>query len=325
MFSNHCQSLMFRTAAACVVTLLAACTAGPRLRDHNVSMQAVELKGVPYYAQDGYQGGPAALAEALGGSGVQVAPADLVKLVYDPATGSSPQASMVAASGRYGRVPYVLSSNQLDLDVVHLVQTGHPVLVLLHRGLVLKQWRYAVVIGVDPASSTFVLRSGGEQRRSVSYGDFIAEWRDSGYWAMLTARPGDLPDQIAPRDWITAAAAVQHSGPPEAAAEAYGAATRRWPKEAGAWDGLGNAAYALHDLPGAIEAYSNEVQLQPDDAQAHDKLAQALLGRQCADQAEDEVNHALALETDPARRAAYQRTLDEVSRHTGPSVVCSLD
>ena len=325
MLSSNANSRFSLAIAALVLAGLAGCAAGPQLRDYHISGQAVELKEVPFYAQDGYQGGPAAMAMMLAANGAQVAPADLVALVYDAKNDDSPQGWMHNGAAHYGRVPYVLKSKQLDLDVVHQVQAGHPVLVLLRSGLVLKQWQYAVVMGVDPGASTFTVRTGTEQRKVMNYGDFLAAWHDSAYWAMLTALPAEIPEAASARDWLSGAALIEQAGKPDAAAQAYAAATRRWPGEAQAWAGLGRNDYSIHNLRGATLAFNTAVSLQPDNAAAHNGLAKALLDRQCADQAEDEINRALELERNPNLRAAYQQTQRDVAKHSGPSVVCPLE
>lgn len=325
MLLGYIHSPLPRILAALTLAALAGCASGPQLRDYHVSGQAVELKEVPFYPQDGYQGGPAAMAMMLAANGAQVAPADLVSLVYDAKNDDSPQGWMHNGAAHYGRVPYVLKSKQLDLDVVHQVQAGHPVLVLLHSGLVLKQWQYAVVMGVDPGASTFTVRTGTEQRKVLSYGDFLAAWHDSNYWAMLTALPAEIPEAATTQDWLSGAALIEQVGKPEAAAQAYAAITQRWPGEAQGWSGLGRSYYAIHNLRGATTAFYTAVTLQPNDAAAHNGLAKALVDRQCADQAEDEVNRALELEHNPNLRAAYQQTQREVAKHSGPSVVCPLE
>ncbi len=314
-----------RSFSAIAAVLLAACSSGPQLRDYKVSSQAVELKDLPYYAQDGQQGAPAALATLLGGSGVQAAPAELAPLVLDRQSGDVTPAAVRGAPARFGRVGTVMRSKQLDLDVVREVQAQHPVLVLLHDGLVLKQWRYAVVIGVDPAGSTFTLRLAGEQHKLMSYGDFIAAWKDSGYWAMLALRPGEMPEGASTVEWLAAATQMEQAGRNEAAVQAYTAVTQHAPNDAQAWLGLGRGYYALHNLRGATVAFSNAAKLWPNSAAAHNGLAQALVERQCADQAEDEVKLALDLERDPNLRAAYLKTQRQVAAYSGPSVVCPLE
>jgi hypothetical protein len=320
---SACLGLRHAALAVLVPLLLGACAAGPLLNDYHVSGPATEVKGVPYLPQDGYQGGPAALAMMLGATGVQVMPADLVKQVYDPQHHDTSRPLLVTATAHYGRVPYLVHSKRMDLDVAHLVQGGHPVLVLLHSGVLVQSWRFAVVTGVDPPGNSFIVRTGSDERERIGYGDFIDQWKDGGFWALLVQKPGDIPENVSAESWIAAAEPLEQAKP-EAALQAYAAVTQRWPQNVVGWEGMGNAYYALHNLVGATTAFQNALNLAPRDASAHNNLAQVLLDRQCADQAEEEVGFALRLETNPARRAIYLRTLQQVRQHSGPSVVCPL-
>ena len=320
---SACLGLRRSASAVLIPLLLGACAAGPLLNDYHASGAAAEVKGVPYLPQDGYQGGPAALAMMLGASGAQVSPAELVKQVYDPQRHDTSRPLLVTATAHYGRVPYLVYSKRMDLDVAHLVQGGHPVLVLLHSGFVFKSWQFAVVTGVDPPGNRFTVRTGSDERETIGYGDFIDQWKDGGFWAMLVQKPGDIPDKATAASWIAAAAPLEQAQP-EAALQAYTAVTQRWPQDVQGWEGVAKAYSALHNLAGATTALQNALNLAPRDAGAHDGLAQVLLERQCADQAEDEATLAVRLETDPARRAAYIRTLQQARQHSGPSVVCPL-
>jgi cytochrome c-type biogenesis protein CcmH/NrfG len=111
----------------------------------------------------------------------------------------------------------------------------------------------------------------------------------------------------------------------EAAAQAYAAVTRRQPDDAGAWAGLGRSQYAMGGLRGATVAFANASRLDPQSAALHHSLARVLIERECADQAEDEIDLALTLEKDPRQLAAYRKTETLVAAHSGPSVVCPLD
>jgi tetratricopeptide (TPR) repeat protein len=303
--------------------LLAACSSAPQLRD--TSGQAFELRNFPYFSQDGQQGAPAALAMLLTGSGAPVTPAELVPLLQDAQAGEVSPAAVRSLPPRYGRVAYTLRSQQPELDLVRQVQAGHAVLVLLRNGMVLKQSRYALLIGVNPAARIFVLRGAGELRREIPYEELFGAWKDGGRWAMLALRPGEVQEDANAAEWLSAAAQMEQRGRIEAAAQAYIAVTQRWPGEAQAWLGAGRSYYHLHNLRGATIAYNNAVRLMPGSAAAHNGLAQALVERQCADQAEDEARLALELERDPRVRADYFRTQRQVQDYSGPSVVCPLE
>lgn len=315
----------FQLAAVFAVLLLCACSSGPQLRDYKVSGRATELQDVPYFDQAGPQDAASTVAMLIGASNAPALPQQVAPLVQDPQSGQVGTAAVRAAPAHFGRVGYVLRSRELDLEVVRQLQAGHAVLVLLHSGVVLKQWRYALAIGVDPASNVFILRGPGERRREMSYGDLVAAWKDSGYWAMLSLRPGDIPENADAAEWIGDAAQMEQAGKVEAALQAYSAVTQRWPKEGLAWLGLGRDYYALHNVRGATIAYYNATRLLPNSAAAHNGLAQALVDRQCADQAEDEAKLALNLERDPQLRAQYLRTQKQVQDYGGPSVVCPLE
>ena len=97
--------------------------------------RAVELKQVPFFPQERYQCGPAALATVLNWSGVTVTPEQLRDEVYLPQRHGSLQVELTAAARHHRRLPYVLTQ---DLQaVLDEVRAGHPVLVLLNLGSVL--------------------------------------------------------------------------------------------------------------------------------------------------------------------------------------------
>jgi tetratricopeptide (TPR) repeat protein len=316
--------LSLRSGWLSAVVLLSAC-AGPQLANYEVQRRAVDLNELPWLKQEGNQGGPAALAMALAASGVQATPDELTPLVRDRGTGEVPQPAITAGAAHYGRVGYVMKSRQLDLDVVHEVQAGHPALLLLHTGVMVKQWQYALVIGVDPVASVFTIRTGSVERQQMSFGDLLAQWRDSAYWAVLVLRPEELPDPVSATSWLAAAMQLEQAGQPAAAAQAYAGLSKRWPDNTPAWVGLGRSSRAAGQLEAATEAYLTALKLQPESASAHHGLAEVLLDRQCADQAQDEAETALNLEQDPALRRIYQRTKVEAEKHSGPSVFCQIE
>jgi len=310
-------------AALLAALLLCACSSGPAPRD--TSNQWVELKYFPYFSQEGQEGAPAALAMLLGGSGAAATPAELAPLLGDARSGAVSPDVMRGLLPRYGRIGYVLHPAQPDKELERQLQAGHAVLLRLRNGLVLKQWHYAVVIGVHPTTGVFILRGAGELRREIPYGELLDAWKEGGYWGLLSLHPGEMPQDAGVGEWLSAAAQMEQAGKTEAAVQAYTAVTQRWPNEGMAWLGLGRGYYALHNVRGATIAYYNATRLLPNSAAAHNGLAQALVDRQCADQAEDESKLALELERDPQQRAQYLRTQKQVQDYGGPSVVCPLE
>ncbi|MEE8173660.1 MAG: PA2778 family cysteine peptidase, partial [Alphaproteobacteria bacterium] len=109
--------------------------------------QQVELTNVPFFAQEDYQCGPAALAMALGWSGISIRPEALVEQVYSPARKGSLPSDMITAARRQGRVAYPVDGFD---NLLREVAAGHPVIVLQDLGTSLgAYWHFAVVTGYD--------------------------------------------------------------------------------------------------------------------------------------------------------------------------------
>src|SRR5690606_12988264 len=118
---------MLRTACqlAAVCCLLAGCATRAPLLESSTGM--VELADTPFFPQDRYQCGPAALATVLAAAGVAVAPDELVEQVYVPARRGSLTIEMQAAPRRYDRIAYPLQPELAAL--IAELDAGRPVLV----------------------------------------------------------------------------------------------------------------------------------------------------------------------------------------------------
>ena len=77
--------------------------------------ERVELAHTPFFPQEEYQCGPAALATALVSAGAQTTPEALVPQVYVPERKGSFQVEMLAAARRHGMVSYALAPKFEDL------------------------------------------------------------------------------------------------------------------------------------------------------------------------------------------------------------------
>lgn len=236
--------------------------------------QSVELGAVPFFPQEDYQCGPAALATVLTHSGVPITPEALVPQVYLPARRGSLQLEMLAAARRQGRVAYVLSPRYADL--LREVDAGQPVLVLQDVGSIVPQWHYAVVNGFDYPSGTVVLRSGTTRRLAMPFTAFERSWMKSGYWAMVTAPPERIPVTATEEDWMNAVLAMARVAESDSVTRAYAAALRRWPHNLPAAVGLANQHHALGALPQAEAVLRQALQHHPRSTVLVNNLAQVL-------------------------------------------------
>lgn len=234
-----------------------------------------ELTEVPFFPQDDYQCGPAALAMTLKNSGVNITPEVLASQVYLPKRQGSLQVEMLAAARRHGRIAYQLVSSLPDL--LREVAAGNPVIVLHNTGIrPLPLWHYAVVVGYDIDKDEIIMRSGDKPRQRMPFTAFDFFWRDGKYWAMVAMPPERLPATAAERPYGAAIAAVERLGQNEVAAKAYAAMLARWPDSTIALIGAGNTNYALGKLAQAEDAFRRATLAGPTDVIAFNNLAQTL-------------------------------------------------
>ncbi len=271
--------------------------------------QPVEMTAVPFFPQEEYQCGPAALATVLNWSGVRVTPAELAPQVYIPERQGSLQLELLGAARRHGRVPYVLQPQMESL--LAEVSSGNPVVILQNLSLPwYPKWHYAVVVGFDLKSDRLVLRSGIEERHEVPFKVFERTWRRSKYWATVVLPPDRLPFTAEEIPYVQAVAPLERLSRWPETAVAYATALTRWPKSLAARMGLGNSRYALGDLRGAEAAFRQAAEEHPDAGAAFNNLAQAL-----ADQdrlAEAQAAAKRAVELGGPQRETFRETLKQI-------------
>lgn len=269
--------------------------------------RTLELRETPFFPQEDFQCGPAALATVLRASGVQVAPDALAPQVFLPKRRGSLQAELIGATRRHGRLAYVLPATGQAL-VAELVE-GRPVLLLQNLGV--KQipiWHYAVLVGYDAERNVAMLRSGRRERLEMRWQRFARSWDRAGRWAMTTIAPGIIPAEADAKRYLEAVAGIEASGNGQAAALSYDAAIARWPDEPVAWLGRGNVTYATGDHVAAADAFARAVSLAPDDAAARNNLAQVLSDAGCIAEARRQLERAVTLAAGTALASTVEAT-----------------
>lgn len=270
----------------------------------------MELEAVPFFAQEEYQCGPAALAMVLSAAGVAVTPEELTDQVYLPERKGSLQVEMLASARRHGLMAYELAPELKD--VLAEVAAGNPVVVLQNQGLwsFYPYWHYAVVVGYDLENKLILLHSGTRARRTMPMGLFEFIWVDGKHWSMVALPPSRLPASAREANLASAAAALEKTGRAAEARLAYGALLQRWPANLVGLMGLGNTAYALGDKAQAESAFRQATAAQPQSAAAFNNLAQTLADQGRLDAALDAARTAVSLGGTGMPEA--QATLDEI-------------
>lgn len=199
---------LLRPGLLALAVLLTGCASGLLLPPQSERLpERIELVDVPFYPQEDYQCGPAALATVLVHRGVTTSPEALVPKVYLPERRGGLKLELVAAARQSGMLVYPL---QPSLDaLLAQVAAGNPVLVMQNLGLDwYPQWHFAVVVGYDRAKDELVLRSATTRRWVTDLRSFDRTWARAERWAVVTLPPNNCrpsrawkPGCKAPATW----------------------------------------------------------------------------------------------------------------------------
>ena len=313
---------LIRFGLVLLLALLAACARSPVLQPETAQLPArVELTQVPFFPQDAYQCGPAALATVLVHAGIASNPEQLRERVYLPGRQGSLQVELVAAARQEGRLVYPLEPH-LD-SILAEVAAGNPVLVLQNLAFNWwPTWHFAVVVGYDRAREVLVLRSGVTRRLETDFATFMRTWQRGERWAVVVTDPARLPATATLLPWLRAASDLEETGQPQAGERAYRAAARQWDREALPWFALGNSLHAQADPAGAASALRRSVQRAPDFAAGWFNLSEVLAEQGCAAQARAARECAAALAPEDRRFRAPLEIAREGGRCEALPVSC---
>lgn len=303
-------------SSLCLLLALAACSSTPMthaLLESSPSIPSyAELEGTPFFPQEKYQCGPAALATVLHFQDKQTLPNQLISKVYIPEKQGSVPIEMVAAARSYERLVYPLDANLESL--VTEVSSGHPVLVMQNLGFNWQpQWHYAVVIGYDLKEQIVVLRSGTEKRLKLPFKTFERTWRRANYWALVVMNPDEIPESAQPTRYLSAAQQLETTGHVQAAIQAYQTAISKWPDNHLPWLALGNAYYSKSQYRLSEQTFLQGLEEYPNNGELWNNLGYALSAQGCYMEAQDAVRCAISQQPD---NQGFQHSLSDVSANS---------
>ena len=290
-----------------LLLLLGGCAPIPEAVLELPAGPALELDRTPFYPQERYQCGPAALTTVLTTSGAVVALDDIVDKVYLPERKGSLQVELLAATRTEGRLPYVIDGTLSAIR--NELEAGRPVVVLQNLGVAaIPRWHYAVVVGINADRSEVILRSGTDRRRITSVRTFLHTWRRGEYWAMVVLRPDELPAEVNRERYFSAIAALEQTGRLDEAALAWRTAEDRWPENPVALFGLGNTEGALGNFAVAEKIYRALLEQDGSLLVARNNLALVLAEQGEFEAAIGEIEATLEMNDDPALESELRDT-----------------
>lgn len=243
------------------------------------------LQTVPFYPQERYQCGPAALAMMLNTQGYQTSPEALKDRVYLPERHGTLQVELVSAARDYNLVVYPLAKDVKAL--MQEVAAGHPVLVMQNLRLDWwPQWHFAVVIGFDPQSRSLILNTDTRHANEQPLTVFMNTWKRADQWAVVMLPPDELPATAEPLAFLKAVHDLESTGHLDAAYQAYKHAASVWPDQPAALFGQGNIAYQQEHWDTASMHFQTLVRKFPELASGWNNLAYTLLKQGCGNAAE---------------------------------------
>jgi len=307
-------SMLLKSCMLVFAFLLSSCAAsGVReLTLYTTLPRHAELTETPFFPQEEYHCGPAALATALHAIDIQVSPETLAPEVYIPSRKGSLQVEMLTAARRHGALPVKIAPDLRAL--LSEIAAGNVVVVMQNLGLSwAPSWHYAVVVGYDLDKELMWLRSGTYARFEMTLSTFQRTWARSQYWAFVASKPGSLPATASLENVTQALIAFEKNAANADRRLAYESAVARWPDDLILLMGLGNAAYVAGDWAAAAAALHNAVQVHPDSAAAHNNYATVLLAQGKTQQAMLAAERALALARDDMNlQTQIKETLNEI-------------
>lgn len=284
-----------------LILLLTGCSTTskwPVADDSTASLRTrTVLENVPFYPQELYQCGPAALAMMLNSQGLHTNPDILRELVYIPGREGSLQVEMVAAARSHNMLVYTLDGKLESL--LREVEAGNPVLVM--QNLFYNwwpQWHFAVVMGFDPKNQTIILHTGTRERHETSVEVFANTWARSDNWSAVILPPDQIPATATALKYLSAANDLETTGRTNAAMTAYSTAERRWQDQPAAILGQGNVAYTRQHVRQARSHFDRLVRKFPNEAVGWNNLAHTLGELGCNEEATAAQQCAAALAPD---------------------------
>ncbi len=307
---SHCRPLATILAVA---SGLGGCASIPHdIANFSRAEPIPEVEAVPFFSQEKFQCGPAALTTVLVHSGIDVTLDTITELTYLPGRQGSLQTELLATARQYDRLPYELGGTMDALAAE--VRAGRPVLILQNLGISLApRWHYAVVVGIDMGADEVILRSGTDRRRATRMRTFLRTWQRSNYWAMVLLRPGEFPERLDKTRYFKAAAGLESAARYRAAQSAWVAALTQWPDDPVALFGEASSAYQLGEFVRSEQAYRSLLKRNPGMHAARNNLAYVLAEQGKLEQAVAEVRIVLAsIAADDPLRDEFEASLEEL-------------
>ena len=143
---------------------------------------------VPFFPDHTDQCGPSVVASVLSFWGTRVTPVELKQEIYTAHLKGSLSVDLLLAAQNHGFKAHLYSGSAEDLKAE--LAKGHPVIAFLNRGFdFLPVGHYVVINGYDDARQGFIVHSGMNQNKFISYKRFSGFWDKTQRSTLLILPP----------------------------------------------------------------------------------------------------------------------------------------
>jgi len=143
------------------------------------------INGVPFYAQEDYQCGPASIAGVLNYWGIPVKPEEIANEIYSSSARGSLNIDMLLYVNKKGL--YSVQYSGSWKDVKENIERGNPLIVLVDYGFSLYQANHFMVV-VGFSEEGVIVNSGSKEHDFIEKEKFLKIWRKTKYWSLLIER-----------------------------------------------------------------------------------------------------------------------------------------
>lgn len=158
---------------------LFACATPGEIRDGgNIHM----IDGVPFFAQEAYQCGPASLATVMNFWGIKVQPDEIAKEIFSESARGTLNIDMVSYPQRKG----LLADQHIGTieDLKKYIDAGYPAIVLVDYGFSLYQKNHFMVVkGYNERG--VIVNSGIKRDKFIPEKDFMKTWEKTKFWTLV--------------------------------------------------------------------------------------------------------------------------------------------
>lgn len=159
-----------------IILVSCAPTAFPHKGKENII-----IANVPFFPQEKYQCGPAALAGVLNFWGEKISPEDIAQEIYSPTAKGTLNLDLLFYAQKRGFQAQQYQGSLEDLK--RNISAGVPLILQVDFGfLVYEQTHFLVVVGYN--SQGILVNSGLEEGKFIPTSSFLRIWVRANYWTL---------------------------------------------------------------------------------------------------------------------------------------------